>query len=143
MKHLKVYENYNDKMMSKNKFNNMINEYIPGYYMIYKSNTYHWKENKYHEFIALCRIITPEVFDEGDIRLKIDILSYVCELDQNELRENEKIKTGKQMINPNHSSFERIFLSSSLKNTQDKFEELKKSICYQWELNKATNKFNI
>jgi len=143
MNHLKIYDNYKDKMNSKNKFNNMINEYIPGYYMIYKSNTYHWKQHRYNEYIVLCRIINPEVFDEVDLRLNIDILSYFCELEQHELREDEKIKTGKQIINPNHSTFERLFLSSSLKTSQDKFEELKETTYYQWELNKVTDKFNL
>jgi len=142
MKHLKIYENYKDKMKSKNKFNDMINNYIPGFYMIYKSNIYHWKYGKMNNYLALCRILEPTEFDDG-IRLKIDIISYVCEIDEIDLKNSERINIGIKYLNINSDTFERVFLSSSLKTAQDKFEELKKTTCYQWELNNMTNKFNI
>ena len=143
MKHLKIYENYKDKMKSKNKFNNTINEYIPGFYMVYKSTVFNYRLMMPNEYLALCRIMTPVEIDDG-FRLDVDVISYVCELDQNDLRKFEMIEIGIKQLNITSDTFEKIFMSSSLKLSQDKFEELKKTeYYYQWELNKETNKFNL
>jgi len=142
MKYIKIYENYKDKIKSKIQFNDFITEYPSGFYMIYKSGSYNWKFNKQNNYLALCRILSPKIFDEC-IQLNVDIISYICELDQHELKENEKIHIGREIINTYPSSFEKIFISSSLKVSQDKFEELKETTYYQWELNNATNKFNL
>jgi len=143
MKYIKSFENKKEKNIQSALYNNIINEYIPGFYIIFKYESYQWKKNKMSEYLALGKIGIPEIFDEGDIRLKIDIISFIYELDQSDLPEEDTFKSGNKYINLKLKTFKKIFASTSLKQTQDKFDELKKEQVLEWEINSSSSKFNI
>lgn len=142
MKYIKKFESKTKR--DKLKVEVEINEqFIPGSYLIFNFSRYSFKLNKLINFLILAQIINAKksILDSCSLILTVRIINY--EYDFEELNDDE-IKNSIISLHISEKNFRKIYTSVSLKDSTEKYNELKNSETYKkWEIDRNINKYNL
>lgn len=144
MKYIKKFESKTKRDILKDKID-MINEYIPGMYIISKFTRYSWTKKSNVNFLILSQVISYQkgayLMVDANI-LKSRIIDYVYDFEELDTLLDKKDDMMTLFIKKDN--FEKIYETTSLKDAVNKYDEIKKSEPYKtWEINRDTEKYNL
>jgi hypothetical protein len=131
MKHLKTFEKVRDKDIPKMKINNAMSKYIPGAYIVFYKNFYNWENRCDNKYLFFGRIRNCDLYNNEEVGCYINVIEYNSEYKTTDFKSPEAFNIER--------NFDKIIISTSFKNTQDKYIELSEKM----EIERTTNKYNL
>lgn len=141
------YKGYKDKMNQNIIDSKKLENFIPGMYIIFNTDFFNLKIMKSGSSLVFGKIRAVEKNSDYDYDnerytkltiIRIDIIDLISEIE-----EDSTFRTTTS-FNINRDFKEILFINSSLKVTQNKYEEIKIQQPYcDWEMKRDSEKYNM